>query len=384
MTVDEGFMRAAFERALNGWGRTHPNPMVGAVIVEDGKIVAEGFHAADGGPHAERAALDALERPPRAGATLYVTMEPCSTEGRTGACTKAILAAGIRRVVIGATDPFPEHRGRGFAILREAGVEVVAGVLERECTDLNLIFNHWMANKSPLFAAKAAVTLDGRIACRTGESQWITGETARGDVHRWRRLFPAIAVGAGTVAKDNPRLTARLPGEPEWCPVRFVFDGRLRTVVDRNMPRLYTDEFRGRTIVVTTQHGGLGYVRKLKSMGVQVWIFDSATQRVPLEDFRRQCAESGITGVLFEGGAELVSQSVRDRQLDYFFTYCAPLFLADERAKAMLGGLRTEKLDQALRLADVRHEVLGSDFLVRGRLAYPEKMQIDETTFSLG
>jgi len=384
MTVDEGFMREAFDRALNGWGRTHPNPMVGAVIVEDGEIVAEGFHATDGGPHAERAALDALERPPRAGATLYVTMEPCSTEGRTGACTKAILAAGIKRVVVGATDPFPEHRGRGFAILREEGVEVVTGVLERECTDLNLIFNHWAANKSPLFAAKAAVTLDGRIACRTGESKWITGETARGDVHRWRRLFPAIAVGAGTVAKDNPRLTARLPGEAEWCPVRFVFDGRLRTVVDRNMPGLFTDEFRDRTIVVTTQHGGLGYVRKLKSMGVQVWIFDSATQRVPLEDFRRQCAESGITGVLFEGGAELVSQSVRDRQLDYFFTYCAPLFLADERAKAMLGGLRTERLDQALRLADVRHEVLGSDFLVRGRLAYPEKMQIDETTFSLG
>ncbi|MGD1031978.1 MAG: bifunctional diaminohydroxyphosphoribosylaminopyrimidine deaminase/5-amino-6-(5-phosphoribosylamino)uracil reductase RibD [Opitutaceae bacterium] len=384
MTVDEGFMREAFDRALNGWGRTHPNPMVGAVIVEDGEIVAEGFHATDGGPHAERAALDALERPPRAGATLYVTMEPCSTEGRTGACTKAIIAAGIRRVVVGATDPFPEHRGRGFAILREAGVELVIGVLERECTDLNLIFNHWTANKSPLFAAKAAVTLDGRIACRTGESKWITGETARGDVHRWRRLFPAIAVGAGTVAKDNPRLTARLPGEAEWCPVRFVFDGRLRTVVDRNMPKLYSDEFRERTIVVTTQHGGLGYVRKLKGMGVQVWVFESATQRVPLEDFRRQCAESGITGVLFEGGAELVSQSARERQLDYFFTYCAPLFLADERAKAMLGGLRTERLDQALRLADVRHEVLGSDILVRGRLAYPEKLQIDETTFSLG
>jgi diaminohydroxyphosphoribosylaminopyrimidine deaminase/5-amino-6-(5-phosphoribosylamino)uracil reductase len=150
------------------------------------------------------------------------------------------------------------------------------------------------------------------------------------------------------------------------------------------MPKLYSDEFRERTIVVTTQHGGLGYVRKLKGMGVQVWVFESATQRVPLEDFRRQCAESGITGVLFEGGAELVSQSARERQLDYFFTYCAPLFLADERAKAMLGGLRTERLDQALRLADVRHEVLGSDILVRGRLAYPEKLQIDETTFSLG
>jgi diaminohydroxyphosphoribosylaminopyrimidine deaminase/5-amino-6-(5-phosphoribosylamino)uracil reductase len=172
--------------------------------------------------------------------------------------------------------------------------------------------------------------------------------------------------------------------ESEWCPVRFVFDGRLRSVVDRNMPRLYTDEFHARTIVVTTQHGGLGYVRKLKSLGVQVWIFDSATQRVPLEDFRRQCAESGITGVLFEGGSELVSQCALERQLDYFFAYCAPLLLADERAKPMLSGFRTENLAQALRLTEVRHEVLGSDILVRGRVAYPEKLQIDETTFSLG
>jgi diaminohydroxyphosphoribosylaminopyrimidine deaminase/5-amino-6-(5-phosphoribosylamino)uracil reductase len=383
MMVDEGFMREALDRALNGWGTTHPNPMVGAVIVEDGKVVATGFHASDGGPHAERVALDSLERAPRKGAALYVTLEPCSTEGRTGACTKAIIASGIRRVVVGATDPFPAHQGRGFAILREAGIEVVTGVLERECTDLNLIFNHWAAKKSPLLAAKSAVTLDGRIACRTGDSQWITGEESRSDVHRWRRLFPAIAVGAGTVAKDNPRLTARLPGEPEWCPIRFVFDGRLRTVVDRNMPRLYTDEFHARTIVVTTQHGGLGYVRKLKSLGVQVWIFDSATQRAPLEDFRRQCAEFGITGVFFEGGPELVSQCARERQLDYFFTYCAPLFLADERAKPMLSGFRTEKLAHALRLTDVRHEVLGSDILVRGRMAYPEKLQIDESTFSL-
>jgi diaminohydroxyphosphoribosylaminopyrimidine deaminase/5-amino-6-(5-phosphoribosylamino)uracil reductase len=384
MIADEGFMHEALNRALNGWGVTHPNPMVGAVIVEDGKIVAGGFHARDGGPHAEREALDALGRAPRENAILYVTLEPCSTPGRTGACTEAIIAAGIKRVVVGATDPSPVHNGRGFAILREAGVEVITGILEKECADLNLIFNHWAVKRTPLFAAKSATTLDGRIACRTGDSQWITGEVARSDVHRWRRLFPAIAVGAGTVAKDNPRLTARLPMESEWCPVRFVFDGRLRSVVDRNMPRLYTDEFHARTIVVTTQHGGLGYVRKLKSLGVQVWIFDSATQRVPLEDFRRQCAESGITGVLFEGGSELVSQCALERQLDYFFAYCAPLLLADERAKPMLSGFRTENLAQALRLTEVRHEVLGSDILVRGRVAYPEKLQIDETTFSLG
>jgi diaminohydroxyphosphoribosylaminopyrimidine deaminase/5-amino-6-(5-phosphoribosylamino)uracil reductase len=383
MTADEGFMREALNLAVEGWGRTHPNPMVGAVIVEKGKVVAAGFHAKDGGPHAERVALEGLGRAPKAGAVLYVTLEPCSTEGRTGACTRAIIASGIKRVVVGATDPFPAHQGRGFAVLRGAGIGVVTGVLERECTDLNLIFNHWAAKNSPLLAAKAAVTLDGRIACRTGESQWITGEVARGDVHRWRRLFPAIAVGAGTVAKDNPRLTARLPGEAEWCPIRFVFDGRLRTVDDRNMPRLYTDEFHERTIVVTTQHGGLGYVRKLKSMGVQVWIFDSATQRAPLEDFRRQCAESGIAGVFFEGGQELVSECARVRQLDYFFTYCAPMFMADERAKPMLSGFRTEHLQQALRLTDVRHEVLGPDILVRGRLAYPEKLQIDETKIGL-
>jgi diaminohydroxyphosphoribosylaminopyrimidine deaminase/5-amino-6-(5-phosphoribosylamino)uracil reductase len=312
-----------------------------------------------------------------------VTLEPCSTVGRTGACTAAIVAAGVKRVVVGATDPFPAHAGRGFPILREAGIEVVTGVLESACIDLNLIFNHWAAKQTPLLAAKSAISLDGRIACRTGESKWITGEVARADVHRWRRLFPAIAVGAGTIAKDNPRLTARVPGEDEWCPVRFIFDGLLRTVVDRNIPGVYSDEFRERTIVVTTQHGGMGYVRKLKSLGVEVWIFEAPTQRVPLEDFRRRCAASGITGVFFEGGSQLVSQFVQEKQIDYLFAYCAPLFFGDDRAKPMVNGLRTERLAQALRLGDVRHDILGPDMLVRGRVEYPEKVHVDETTFSI-
>ena len=383
VAIHEGFMRDALQLALNGWGRTHPNPMVGAAIVENGKIVAEGFHAADGGPHAERVALAALARVPKPGATLYVTLEPCSTAGRTGACTDAILAAGIRRVVAGATDPNPAHAGRGFGILRKAGVEVIAGILEAECTDLNLIFNHWIVRNAPLLAAKVAATLDGRIACRTGDSQWITGELARADVHRWRRLFPAIAVGAGTVLKDNPRLTARLPGEPEWCPWRFVFDGRLRSVVDRNMPRLYTDEFHERTIVVTTPHGGLGYVRKLRGMGVQVWVCESSSQRVSFAEFRKRCADEGINGVLFEGGSQLISELTQERQLDYFFNYTAPVILGDEKAKPVLRGLRTERLGNALRLADLRHEALGEDFLIRGRIQYPDKVQVDEATFSL-
>jgi diaminohydroxyphosphoribosylaminopyrimidine deaminase / 5-amino-6-(5-phosphoribosylamino)uracil reductase len=375
---DERFMRRALELAQRAWGETHPNPMVGAVIVEDGEIVAEGFHARDGGPHAERVALATLGRRPKPTATLYVTLEPCSTHGRTGACCEAIKAAGIGRVVVGATDPFAGHAGRGFAVLREAGVEVVAGVLERECADLNLIFNHWIATGTPLIAAKSAMTLDGKIATRSGDSKWITGELARADVMRWRRLFPAIAAGAGTVLKDDPRLTARIAGEAEWCPWRFVFDSVLRSAAGGTLPRVYTDEFRERTIAVTTEKAGLGYVRRLREQGVQVWALPSATPRVPLREFRKRCAAEKITGVYLEGGARLTSAFLQERELDYCFVYRAPVLLADERARAGFGGLRTESLAQAVRLAEVRQASFGDDHLMRGRVVYPEKMTVDE------
>jgi len=355
-------MRRAIELALRGWGNTHPNPMVGSVLEEGGAVASEAFHERDGGPHAERLVLASLMHNPQPGATLYVTLEPCSTPGRTGACTDAIIAAGVRRVVVGATDPNPAHAGRGFAVLRAAGIEVVTGVLEAECADMNLIFNHWIARGEPLLAGKIAATLDGRMATRTGDSKWITGEAARRDVHWWRRLFPAIAVGAGTVLTDNPRLTARVEGEPEACPVRFVFDGRMRTVASGTLPGVYSDEFAARTVVVTTQHGGEGYVRKLRALGVAM----------------------KIAGVLFEGGPQLLSRAVSERQLDYLFAYQAPVVFGDERAKSVLGGLRTETVAQALRLEGVRRSTLGDDSLVRGRIVYPERLQIDEALFSLG
>ncbi|MDF9833202.1 diaminohydroxyphosphoribosylaminopyrimidine deaminase/5-amino-6-(5-phosphoribosylamino)uracil reductase [Ereboglobus sp. PH5-5] len=380
----EHFMRRALVLARKAWGQTHPNPMVGALIVEDGEIVAEGFHASDGMPHAERVALNALGRKPKPGATLYVTLEPCSTHGRTGACCDAIREAGIARVVVGATDPNPVHAGRGFGVLREAGVEVISGVLDGECEDLNLIFNHSIrTDGEPLIAAKSAMTLDGKIATRSMESKWITGPVARENVMRWRRLFPAITVGAGTVIADNPRLTSRIEGEPEWCPWRVVFDGLLRTVMTQNMPSLYTDEFRDRTIVVTTQHGGLGYVRKLRDLGVRVWCMDSPTQRSSLGMFRKRCAGEKITGVYLEGGAQLVSEFLQERQIDYLFTYTAPMLLADDKGRSAYSGLRTEHLTQAVRMADVRHESLGDDFLMRGRAVYPEKLNVDETVFRL-
>lgn len=384
MNSQEHYMRRALELARQGWGATHPNPLVGAVVVEDGKIVAEGFHAQDGGPHAEKAALAALGRKAKPGATLFVTLEPCSTEGRTGACTDAIKAAGISTVVIGATDPNPEHAGRAFTVLREAGIDIVTGVLEHDCADLNLIYNHWAAKNTPLLAAKSAITLDGKIATRTGESKWITGEMARADVMRWRRLFPAIAVGAGTVMKDNPKLTARIEGREEWSPVRFVFDGLLRSASDKNWPQVFTDAFRERTVVVTTPHGGIGYVRKLRDLGVQVWELPSPTQRVNIADFRKKCVEEKISGVYFEGGAHLVSELLAARELDYMFVYRAPVLLADDKAKSAYMGLRGEKLEHAVRLSDVRHAHLGDDQLMRGHVVYPPKLHIDEAVFSLG
>ena len=375
------FMRRAIEVAKRGWGDTHPNPLVGALIVEHGEVVAEGFHARAGEPHAEINALRALGRKPKPSATLYVTLEPCCTHGRTPPCTDAIVDAGIKRVVVGATDPNPAHAGHGFDVLRATGVDVTSGVLAAECEDLNLIFNHWITTGRPLFAAKSGVTLDGKVATRTGDSKWITGELARADGHRWRRYFPAIAVGAGTLCADNPRLTARFGGV-EWCPWRFVFDGLLRSVLDRAMPNLYTDEFRERTIVVTTPHGGLGYVRKLNAMGVQTWVLPSQSPKVNLADFRKRCAKEGITGVFFEGGAQLLSELLQARELDYLFTYHAPVLFADDKGKAILRGFRTETLANAIRLERVRNEVYGDDTLMRGFVKYPEKMFVDEAAFS--
>jgi diaminohydroxyphosphoribosylaminopyrimidine deaminase/5-amino-6-(5-phosphoribosylamino)uracil reductase len=378
--VHETFMRQALEQARLGWGETHPNPLVGAVVVEDQAVVAAGYHVRAGEPHAEIMALRHLGRKPRDGATLYVTLEPCCTHGRTPPCTEAIIAAGITRLVVGATDPNPAHAGKGFELLRAAGVEVVTGVLERECTDLNLIFNHWIATGRPLFAAKSGVTLDGKVATRLGDSKWITGEVARANSHHWRRYFPAIAVGAGTVMADNPRLTARVNGT-EWCPWRFVFDGLLRTVADKAMPAVYTDEFRERTIVVTTSHGGLGYVRKLNAMGVKAWVLNASSPKVDMQDFRQRCRQEGITGVFFEGGAQLLSELLQARELDYLFTYHAPILFADDKGKSILRGLRTETLANAIRLDQVRHEVLGDDALMRGFVRYPEKMFVDESAF---
>ena len=365
---DIRFMRQALDLARRGWGTTHPNPMVGAVLVENGQVIAEGWHEKAGGPHAEIVALRAAEGRDLSRSTLYVTLEPCSTVGRTGACSDAIRKAGIPRVVVGAMDPNPDHAGRGIEILRQAGVDVSCGLLENECNDLNLIFSHWIVHHTPFIAGKIATTIDGKIATRTGHSKWVTGPLARLDVMRWRRYFPAIAVAAGTVLADNPRLTSRLD-DTEWCPLRLIFDRRLRTLKDL-LPAVYTDEFRHRTVLITSPEAAeiaADELRTLTDTGVRCWEIGGSVEAL-FSQFRQRCVNEGITGVFVEGGAHLLSEALNSLNLDYLFAYRSPKILADADGLSVFHGAQVHTMMESMSLLNVQHGVFGEDQLMRGHI----------------
>lgn len=365
---DHANMRAAIEEARRASGPCHPNPAVGAVVMHRGGIVARGCTQSPGGDHAEVVALKAFQRTgyvPDDSTILYVTLEPCCTHGRTPPCTERIIESGIRRVIVGATDPNPLHTGKGFEILRAAGIYLEHGICESECTDLNLVFNHWIQRERPLFAAKIATTLDGRIATRSGHSQWITSEAARQDVAAWRRAFPAIAVGAGTVLKDDPQLTARLPGEAVWCPWRLIFD-RAGLCLEALERRVFVDEWAARTIYLTSDRYRESIPVRWREHGVQVWTCADWTK------VREQCLASGITGVYVEGGPRLLADLLQARQLDYLFAYRAPKWLADSAAPGPFAGFAPETMSRAFQLRDVRLDSFGSDQLMRGYIVYPE------------
>lgn len=380
----ETFMRVALDEARKGWGCTHPQLMIGAALVEQGEVVATSYVEQPSSSAPEIRLFQSLGRKPKPGASLFLTMEPGPSSNRLDSGVRAVKEAGVEYVVIGASDPVSEHANKGADALKEQGIKVERRILIDDCEDLNLISNFWVQNRIPIFAAKSATTLDGKIACRTGESKWITGEQARQNVMKWRRLFPSIAVGAGTLVEDDPRLTSRIEGQPEWCGMRFVFDGLLRTAMERYLPTIYTDDFRDNTIVVTTDAAGTGYIRRLETEGVNVWVLPAENMKVPFSVFRKRCADVGITGVYFEGGSRLVSELLHMRELNYHFNYRAPILMGDDKAKSVYRGLRTERLAQAIRLEKVRHEVFGDDQLMRGFVNYPARLDVDETVFSNG
>lgn len=365
---DAFYMRRVIDLARQAWGQTHPNPMVGALIVDDGEIVAEGWHQGAGQPHAEVEAFAALKKELSPNAALYITLEPCSTKGRTGACTDVILKSGIRRVVVGAIDPNPEHAGRGLEILRENGIEVVDGILRAECTDLNLIFNHWIVSGEPLLAAKMAMTLDGKFAAASGHSQWVTGEAARANVMKWRRYFPAIAVGASTVLQDDPSLTSRTE-DAVHCPKRFVFDRQLRTIEAGRQLTVYSDAFADRTTLVCLESANAELKEKALSQGLTIWETPEDKGHIDWSAFRKRCAGESICGVYVEVGPALATEVIESGKVDYLFVYKAAKFLSDSSAYGMGSDRQTTTMDQCHHLQSVRHEVFGSDVLTRGVLS---------------
>jgi diaminohydroxyphosphoribosylaminopyrimidine deaminase/5-amino-6-(5-phosphoribosylamino)uracil reductase len=335
MTTDEKWMRAAWREAEKGLGHTSPNPAVGAVIVRAGRIVGRGWHRRAGMPHAEIEALRSLKNPTRArGATLYVTLEPCSTHGRTPPCCAAIRAHGFRRVVVGAVDPNPKHAGRGLEILRAAGIEVVAGVLEEECAGLNRAFNKWIVTKTPWVIAKAGLSLDGRLTRPPGEGPWLTSADARADAMKLRAQVDAILVGTETARADNPRLTIRgVPGFREKQPWRVVLAGL------RRLPKslhLFTDAHRDRTLV----YRGESLRAVLRDLG------------------RRQ-----VTSVLIEGGGTVLGEAFDRRLVDEVHFYLAPLLCGGPN---VIGGRGAAATVESLSLNEVRYERLGNDVVIRG------------------
>jgi len=314
-------MRQALEMARRGWGTTHPNPMVGALIVEDDQVVAIGYHAKAGEAHAEVVALKSLGRPPKPNAVLYVTLEPCCTHGRTPPCVDAIIASGIRKVVVGAVDPNPAHAGKGLDLLRQNGITVVSGVLANEANDLNLIFNHWITEQRPLIALKLASTADFRLVHAEKTIRSISCESSRADVHHWRKLFPAVAVSVDTLLADNPYLTARLPNS-ESCSIRFVLDRHFRSAQKINL-NLFQDKYRHSTIVVGLKKSASSDILNIyESAGIKVWLIDGDENHF-LQNWIQRCAIEKIVGVYIEAGPRLASFLIKNKIADYFFLYFA-------------------------------------------------------------
>ena len=356
--TDEIFMREALRIARNAEGRTSPNPLVGAVVVREGKIIAEGWHRRAGTPHAEVHALNMAGELAK-GATLYVTLEPCSHFGRTPPCARAIVDAGITRVVAAMTDPNPQVAGRGFDILRAAGIQVEVGLLESEARRLNEVFLKWVTRKLPFVTLKFACSLDGKIATVGGESQWISGIESRTFTHRLRDINDAILVGAGTVLADNPSLTTRLVEGKN--PVRVIVDSNARTPLDSTV---VTDKS-ARTIIAVTSNAPAEKLSELEACGVET-ICAGGGERVDLEILMRELASRELTSVLVEGGGTIHFAMLNAGLVDKIFAFVAPKIIGGANALTAVEGAGFEKLSDAVNLNDLTTERLGDDILISG------------------
>lgn len=358
---DELFMHRALALATKGRGRTSPNPMVGAVVVRDGCIVSEGYHARAGGPHAEMVALEQAAAA-ASGADLYVSLEPCCHHGRTPPCTDRIIQAGIRRVVVPILDPNPLVSGGGVQRLRAAGVIVEQGLLSEEATRLNEAFTKFITSRIPFVLLKAAVSLDGKIATRTGDARWISGERSRTHVHALRDQVDAIIVGIGTIRRDNPRLTTRLP-EGGCDPIRVIVDGRGPLPLDAHVLQ---NGAASRTWVAVAADAPAERVETLRRRGLTVLEAGGSHGRVHLEHLLKRLSEREVTSVMIEGGEGMFTSAIEEGIVDKFLLFVAPMLVGGKTAPSLFGGAGVEGIGQALRLHRLRIEQLGEDLLIEG------------------
>ncbi len=362
---DIRWMARALALAARGRGLTSPNPMVGALLVRDGTLVAERFHERAGGPHAEAAVLaEAGER--GRGATLYVTLEPCNHVGRTPPCVEAIVRAGVRRVVAATGDPNPRVRGGGAAALGAAGVEVSLGCLEREARELNHVFFTAVERQRPHVTLKWAMTLDGKIAAFDGKSRWITGEAARREAHRLRSRSDAIVTGIGTVLADDPALTVRL--EQPWPrePYRVVVDSRARLPLHATLLKAGRS---ARVVVAVGENAPAPRVAALESSGVTVLQCKSREERVDVADLCARLFALDVTAVLLEAGHELTGAFVQAGLVDRVAVFIAPKVLGGAAAPGPVGGPGFALAD-ALRLTDLTTRPIGDDWLLEAQVAH--------------
>nr|WP_026486885.1 bifunctional diaminohydroxyphosphoribosylaminopyrimidine deaminase/5-amino-6-(5-phosphoribosylamino)uracil reductase RibD [Caldanaerobius polysaccharolyticus] len=353
-------MEQALKLAAKGWGLTNPNPLVGAVIVKDGKIIGEGYHQKIGGPHAEINALEDARKKGHdvTGSTLYVNLEPCSHYGRTPPCSEAIIKAGIKEVYVGMKDPNPRVSGRGIKMLQDAGIEVNVGILEKEAIKLNEIFIKYITTKMPFVIMKAAMSIDGKIATFTGDSKWITSETSREYVRRIRGKVASIMVGVNTVIKDDPLLTTRIEGLKD--PMKIIIDSYGRTPLNSNVLKSGVN-----TIIFTTDLIDKNKLSELKKYA-DVIVLKAKSTHVPLKKVMEYLGQMEIDSVLLEGGGTLNWSAVKDGIVDKVMFFISPMIIGGVGAKTPVEGNGFETINQCLRLKNITVTTVDTDILLEG------------------
>lgn len=362
LSYDEKYMRLAMQLAGNAIGRTSPNPLVGAVIVKDNRVVGCGWHRKAGTPHAEVHALNQAGELAQ-GADVYVTLEPCAHYGKTPPCAKALVEAKVKNVYGGLLDVNPKVAGKGFKILEDAGIHVEYGFLQDELRKQNEVFFKWIEHKKPFIVLKAAMTLDGKIATATGQSKWITNETSRAYGYKLRDIYDGIMVGINTVIEDNPMLTARVDGGKN--PIRIVVDSSLKIDINANV----VQDKSAKTIVATTDKADKDKILKLQAQDVDVIVVDKdENDKVDIEKLLDILGQQNICSILVEGGATLSGSFVAKKLVDKVYFFIAPKIVGGKEAKTPVAGTGILNLQEALALKDIQIEKLEEDVLIIGRV----------------